>query len=75
MPAEERNLALTQVSRMMADNVWNIHLGFYRRPFIKSNRLGNMTDVIARDSQVTAFPPFQLYQVFERYPAGEAPAS
>ena len=73
LPFEARTETLTEASRLMADNVWNVHIGFYRRPFIVSNRLGNAPRQIARNSQVNDMPPFQPYQLFERYKPGEAP--
>jgi peptide/nickel transport system substrate-binding protein len=70
MPYDERVEALREVNSLMADNVWYIHLGFYRRPFIVSNRIGNAPEVIARDSQVNDMPPFRAEQLFERYSPG-----
>jgi hypothetical protein len=70
---EERGPVLTEVSHLHADNVWTIATGFWSRPLIKSNRLGNAPDYISRNGQVNDMPPWQPYLLFEKYAPGEAP--
>jgi peptide/nickel transport system substrate-binding protein len=69
MPFEERVAAMQEAGRLLADNVWIANVGFYNRPFIVSNRLGNATRVIARNGEVNDMPPFAAYQLFEKYPS------
>ena len=72
LTADERGPALTEVSHLHADNVWTVATGFWRRPFIKSNRLGNAPDVISRNAQV-GIASWQHATLFERYAPGEGP--
>lgn len=72
-PAEERSAMLLEASGMLADNVWFVETGFWTRPFIKSNRLGNAPDYFSRNSQVNDMPPWQPMLLFEKYAPGEAP--
>lgn len=73
VPFEERVGALTEASAIHADNVWIINTGFFVRPLIKSNRLGNTPDKITRNPQVNDQPPWQSETLFEKYKPGEAP--
>lgn len=71
MPFEERVEAMTEASHLHADNVWVIGTGYFTRPLIKSNRLGNAPDKISRNSQVNDQPPWQAMLMFEKYAPGE----
>jgi peptide/nickel transport system substrate-binding protein len=73
LPAEERGPLLTEASHLHADNAWTIATGYWQRPLIKSNRLGNTPDVMSRNGQVNDMPPWQPYLLFEKYGPGEAP--
>ena len=72
IPAE-RSEVVTEISRLHADNVWVVSTGFWRRPFIKSGRLGNTPDVMSRNGQVNDMPPWQPMLLFEKYAPGEGP--
>jgi peptide/nickel transport system substrate-binding protein len=59
-----------QASRIMAENVFQIHVGVRKRPFINSNRLGNMVLESTRVQEYGNFdPPFRYMQVYAKYPA------
>jgi peptide/nickel transport system substrate-binding protein len=73
LPEDERNAVLTQASGLLADNVWFVATGFWQRPLIKSNRLGNTPDYMSRNSQVNDMAPWMPYLLFEKYLPGEAP--
>lgn len=68
---EERAAMLTEASSLLSDNVWFVATGFWTRPFIKSNRLGNAPDYISRNGQVHSEAPFQPPTLFELYAPGE----
>ena len=58
-----------QAGKIMADNVFMIHVGVRKRPFINSNRLGNMVLESTRVQEYGNFdPPFRYIQVYEKYP-------
>jgi len=58
-----------KAGRIMAENVFMIHVGVRKRPFINSNRLGNMVLESTRVQEYGNFdPPFRYMQVFEKYP-------
>jgi len=51
----------------MADNVFHAYLGDYDRPFIKSHRLGNLSEKYARlDIFGGNMPAFRYHQTFLR---------
>ena len=64
---------MTEVSHLHADNVWIVGTGYFTRPLIKSNRLGNAPEKISRNSQVNDQPPWQAMLLFEKYAPGEGP--
>jgi peptide/nickel transport system substrate-binding protein len=70
---EERTVLLTEASGLLADNVWFVATGFWQRPLIKSNHLGNAPDYMSRNSQVNDMAPWMPYLLFEKYPPGAAP--
>jgi hypothetical protein len=56
----------------MAEDVFTLHIGFYKRPNITSNRIGNLPHKATRiDEFGCDAPPFMYYQVYEKYPRGE----
>jgi hypothetical protein len=67
----EKGIELGQdACRIMAENVFMIHVGVRRRPFINSNRLGNMVLESTRVQEYGNFdPPFRYMQVYAKYPA------
>jgi peptide/nickel transport system substrate-binding protein len=67
---EERRDILLEASHLLADNVWFVATGFWQRPLIKSNRLGNTPDYMSRNSQVNDMAPWQPMLLFEKYPPG-----
>lgn len=71
IPFEERVVTLTEASHLHADNVWFINTGYFTRPLIKNNRLGNAPDKISRNRQVNDMPPWQPMLLFEKYAPGE----
>lgn len=73
-PFEERVVDMREASRLHADNVWIIHLGYFQRPFIHNNRLGNAPAQITRSDQVNDQPAWQAMLLFEQYAPGEAPS-
>ena len=75
LPTEERTAAMAEASNLMADNVWILHIGYFNRPFVHSNRLGNAPDAITRSDQVNDQPAWQAELLYELYPANEAPAN
>lgn len=72
LPPTERGDIMTEISELHADNVWYVSTGFWRRPFIKNNRIGNAPDIISRNGQVQV-SSWHHAQLFEKYPPGEAP--
>ena len=59
-----------EANRIMAENVFMIHVGVRKRPFINSNRLGNMVLESTRVQEYGNFdPPFRYMQVYAKYPA------
>ena len=65
-PYEERQRDMTEASRLHADNVWIIHLGYFQRPFVHSNRLGNAPEKITRSDQVNDQPAWQAMMLFDK---------
>ena len=64
-PFEERRADMQEASRLMADNVWIVHLGYFQRPFIHNNRLGNAPDKLTRSDQVNDQPAWQAMLLFD----------
>ena len=66
----EEGIALgREAGKIMAENVFMIHVGVRKRPFINSNRLGNMVLESTRVQEYGNFdPPFRYMQVYEKYP-------
>ncbi len=74
LPYEGRVKAVKKANKIMAENVFGIHIGWYKRPNIVSNRLGNAPKVVARiDEFGSAGPEFMYYQIYEKYKPGEKP--
>lgn len=65
---EDREAALKRAGHIMADNVFHIYIGDYERPFIMSERVGNMPE---RYSRIQGFgsnnPAFRYHQTFLRW--------
>lgn len=69
LPFEQRVAAVKKANKIMAENVFVIHIGFYRRPNISSNRVGNLPHAVTRiDEFGSDAPPFMYYQTYEKYP-------
>ena len=66
----EEGIALgREAGKIMAENVFMIHVGVRKRPFINANRLGNMVLESTRVQEYGNFdPPFRYMQVYEKYP-------
>jgi ABC-type oligopeptide transport system substrate-binding subunit len=66
----EEGIELGKIAgKIMAENVFMIHVGVRKRPFINSNRLGNMVLESTRVQEYGNFdPPFRYMQVYEKYP-------
>ena len=74
LPYEARVAAVKKANKLMAENVFGIHIGWYKRPNISSNRLGNAPEVVTRaDEFGSAGPEWMYYQIYEKYKAGEKP--
>jgi peptide/nickel transport system substrate-binding protein len=68
LPYDGRVAAVTKANKIMAENVFGIHIGWYKRPNIVSNRLGNAPKVVSRvDEFGSAGPEFMYYQIYEKY--------
>ena len=65
-PFEERRADMQEASRLMADNVWILHLGYFQRPFIHNNRLGNAPEKITRSDQVNDQPAWQAMMLYDK---------
>ncbi|MXU64400.1 ABC transporter substrate-binding protein [Oceanomicrobium pacificus] len=64
-PFEERKVDMQEASRLMADNAWIVHLGYFERPFIHNNRLGNAPKRLTRSDQVNDQPAWQAMMLFD----------
>jgi len=68
LPYEERIKAVKKANRLQAENVFAIHIGFYRRPFIYSNKLGNVPKELVRITEFGAeSPPQRTLQLYFKY--------
>ena len=65
-PFEERKVDMQEASRLMADNVWIVHLGYFERPFIHNNRLGNAPEKLTRSDAVNDQPAWQAMLLFDK---------
>ena len=67
----EEGIKLGQrAGKLMAENVFMIHVGVRKRPFINQNRLGNMVLESTRVQEYGNFdPPFRYMQVYAKYKA------
>ena len=72
--SEERNELMFEVSNLHADNVWYISTGYWQRPFIKNNRLGNMADRISRNGQLQDASAYHMETAYAKYAPGEGGA-
>ncbi len=69
LPFDQRVATVKKANKIMAENVFVIHIGFYRRPNISSNRIGNLPHAVTRiDEFGSDAPPFMYYQTYEKYP-------
>lgn len=64
-PFDERLPNMQEASRLMADNAWIVHLGYFQRPFIHNNRLGNAPDMLTRSDAVNDQPAWQAMMLFD----------
>lgn len=64
-PYEQRQADMQMASNLMADNAWIVHLGYFQRPFVYNNRLGNAPDIITRSDQVNDQPAWQAMMLFD----------
>ena len=71
VPFEERAEQMREVSRLHADNLWIIHLGYFERPFVHSTRLGNVPSMLTRSDQVNDQPAWQAMMLYEKASPGE----
>ncbi len=68
LPNVEAKAAIKQAGDIMSENVFGVYIGDYERPFIKSDRLGNMPDRYARIQEFGSnMPAFRYDQVFGRW--------
>lgn len=64
-PFEARLPDMQEASRLMADNAWIVHLGYFQRPFVHNNRLGNAPDKLTRSDAVNDQPAWQAMMLFD----------
>lgn len=68
LPYQERVVLMKKANNLMAENVFGVHLGYYMRPFIVSNRIGNAAKSVARsDAFGGDTPPFRVHQFYVKY--------
>lgn len=65
VPYEERVASMKKANKIMAENVFGVHIGYYRRPYIVSNRIGNAAESIVREFSDTV--PFRIHQWYIEY--------
>lgn len=69
IPFDERVAALKKANRIMTENVFVVSCGYYLRPYIVSNRLGNVPMRYARIVEFGSNQPALRYlQVYVKYP-------
>ena len=69
LPFDQRVATVKKANKILAENVFIIHVGFYRRPNISSNRIGNLPHAVTRiDEFGSDAPPFMYFQTYEKYP-------
>lgn len=64
-PFDVRLPNMQEASRLMADNAWIVHLGYFQRPFVHNNRLGNAPEKLTRSDQVNDQPAWQAMLLFD----------
>lgn len=68
IPYDERVAAVKKANRIMAENVFVAYVGYYSRPFIVSNRLGNIPKSYVRTSEFGSNQPaFRYLQAYIKY--------
>jgi len=68
LPYEERLEAVKKANEIQAENVFGIHIGFYKRPFIYQNKLGNVPEELVRITEFGAeSPPQRTLQLYFKY--------
>jgi peptide/nickel transport system substrate-binding protein len=68
LPYEKRIETVKKANRLQAENVFAIHIGFYRRPFIYSDKLGNVPKELVRITEFGAeSPPQRTLQLYFKY--------
>ena len=71
-PYEKRVELMKAANKIMAENVFAIHIGFYKRPNITASRIENLPHIATRiDEFGCDAPPFMYYQIYELYKPGE----
>lgn len=64
-----------EANKIMAENIFMIHVGMSNRPYIYSNRIGNVSERSVRVQEYgCSNPPQRYYQWWIKYPQGEKPA-
>jgi peptide/nickel transport system substrate-binding protein len=68
IPYDERVAAVKKANRIMAENVFVAYVGYYSRPYIVSNRLGNVPKKYVRTSEFGSNQPaFRYLQAYIKY--------
>jgi peptide/nickel transport system substrate-binding protein len=68
IPYDERVAAVKKANRILAENVFLGYIGYYSRPFIVSNRLGNIPKSYVRTSEFGSNQPaFRYLQAYIKY--------
>ncbi len=68
LPFEERVATMKKAQKISAENVFGVHIGYYQRPYIVSNRIGNAEKRVARSDVFGGdAPPFRPEQFYIKY--------
>jgi hypothetical protein len=69
LPYEERVETVKEANRILAENVFVVHTGYYSRPYVVSDRIGNVPDGYVRTSEFgSSMPHLRFVQSYPKYP-------
>lgn len=68
LPFEERVASVKKASELMAENVFLVHIGYYMRPYIVGNRVGNASLSIPLITEFNwSAPALRYHQTYLKY--------
>jgi peptide/nickel transport system substrate-binding protein len=71
LPYDERVAAGKKANRIMAENVFVAYIGYYKRPYIVNNRMGNIPNGYVRTSEFHSnMPAFRYLQAYLKWQKG-----